>query len=165
MINIHLFSLLFYFLDSLSIYAQNALQFHMIEYIFSVEYPEVTYMNPLLLLALLHLRNQKKTPSFRKLSLSAPSFDAFKLDAFNIETLLDQLQGAVNALDKVNRLNRIMREPKALSAPASVHELPAPLGAIDQLAPLMQIAREVDIKSLMQNIGPIMEMFGNSQEK
>ena len=115
-------------------------------------------MNPLLLLALLYIADQKKAPNFRKYSLP-PSY----FDNLNLESLLDKLQNAVNALDKVNRLNQIAREPKALKAPSEdALELPAALGQVEQLA---QIAQGLDIKSLAQNLGPILNMLGNYQGK
>jgi len=117
-------------------------------------------MNPLLLLILLSLADQKKVRNGRKYSLP-PYFDTL-----NTEILQDKLQSAVNALDKVNRLNQIVREPKALTATADGDSgLPAPLNQMDQIAPLMQLAQGIDIKSLIQNIGPIMNMLSNSQEK
>jgi hypothetical protein len=120
-------------------------------------------MNPLSILVLLYLLDQKKPHHphhIRKYSLP-PSY----FDTLNIELLLDKLQSTVNTLDKVNRLSQIVREPKALAAPTGDSEFPAPPDTMEQLAPLMQMAQGVDIKSLMQNIGPLMSMFANSQEK
>jgi hypothetical protein len=120
-------------------------------------------MNPLLLLVLVNLLDQKKPLNLRKYSLPPlPNY----FDNFNLEILLDKLQSASNTLDKVNRLSHVIREPKALNAPQSNDSpLPAALDQMEQLAPLMQMAQGVDMKALMQNIGPIMNMLGNSQEK
>jgi len=123
-------------------------------------------MNPLLILVLLNLLNQNNSPAFRKHSLLPSYLDTFKFDTLNIETIQGKLQTAANALDKVSRLNQIVRGPKALAAPAEdLSELPAAPGTAEQLAPLMQMAQGIDMKALMQNIGPIMNMLGNSQEK
>ena len=121
-------------------------------------------MNPLLLLVALNLLDQKKSLSVRNIKkhLLSPAY----LDNFNIESLLDKLQNTVNTLDKVNRLSQIMHEPKALKAPSTDEAaLPVAFDQVEQLAQLTKMMQGVDLKALMQNIGPIMNMIGNSQEK
>ena len=128
-------------------------------------------MNPLLLLLVLNFVDQKNNRRY-----VSSYFDTFKM-----EMLVDKLQVAINTLDKVNRLSQIMHEPRALNAPAqpvnaddsdsSPTAFPAlfnnlNLSGLTQLAPLInQLGNLGDFKNISQNLGPIINMLSNAQEK
>ena len=126
-------------------------------------------MNPLALFLLAAAAGGRRMPggSDRGPAEAAP----IKLD-----TLVSQLQGAVNTLEKVSELSRMgsnlnssmAAAPASLSAPASGH--------IPVSAEVIQGTRETsapqpappafpgfDLQSAMQTLGPLLSMLGNNQ--
>lgn len=94
----------------------------------------------------------------------------------NLDSLLSQLQGAVNTLEKVSELSRIgtnFSAPAPRQVPQSAH-IPAPaleteipsedenisLPAPAQSAPQLP---NIDLQSAMQTLGPLLSMLSGNQ--
>lgn len=125
-------------------------------------------MNPLALFLLAAAAGGRRMPG---------GFDRSPAEAapIKLDTLVSQLQGAVNTLEKVSELSRMgsnlnssMAAPASLSAPASGH--------IPVSAEVIQGTRETsapqpappafpgfDLQSAMQTLGPLLSMLGNNQ--
>lgn len=88
-----------------------------------------------------------------------------------LDTVLDQLHGAVNALEKVNELSRIGASiPSSFSLPASSSaHIPVSAQPIDEPDSSPQPpappspSPNFDIQGAMQALGPILSMLGNNQ--
>lgn len=125
-------------------------------------------MNPLALLLLAAAAGGGRMPvsSVRSSSESAP----VKLD-----TLVSQLQGAVNTLEKVGELSRMGNSlsstmssaPATLTAPASAH-IPVSAEVMEESHdPSFQASPpslpNLDLQKAMQTLGPLLSMLGSNQ--
>jgi hypothetical protein len=143
-------------------------------------------MNPALILAavLFLSQNQGKTP-FR---LPPPPRSAGKLgipqikdpgyfDTFRMELLLDRLHNMTNTLEKVNHLNQMRSVP--LSRSNSIDRIQESLDAvkgllyankstknIDSLSNTLSNVKQLgDMQGIMTNMGPILSMLSNKNDK
>lgn len=90
------------------------------------------------------------------------------ISSLRLDTLVNQLQGAISTLEKVNELSRLgssVTVPSA-AAPASAH-IPLPAEAVEDYSepvnnppPALQ---NLDLQNIMQTLGPILSMLGNNQ--
>ncbi|MCI9598735.1 MAG: hypothetical protein HFE75_15945 [Firmicutes bacterium] len=88
-----------------------------------------------------------------------------------LDSMLDQLHGAVNALEKVNELRRmggsLANKPRSFSPPPASAHVPASTQPIEELDPLPAPATpampNIDLQGAMQALGPILSMLGNNQ--
>jgi hypothetical protein len=142
-------------------------------------------MNPtLILLALLFLsQNQGKMP-FRlppppvmgKLGIP-PIKDPGYFDTFRMEMLLDQLRNMTNTLEKVNHLNQLRSVP--INRSNSIDRLQESLEAIkglmytnkstkklDSISNTLSSVKQIgDMQNIMSNMGPILSMLSNKNDK
>lgn len=90
-----------------------------------------------------------------------------------LDSMLDQLHGAVNALEKVNELRRmggsLANKPRSFSPPPASAHVPASAQPIEELdpppapAPVPAAMPNIDLQGAMQALGPILSMLGNNQ--
>lgn len=142
-------------------------------------------MNPtLILLALLFLsQNQGKMP-FRlppppvmgKLGIP-PIKDPGYFDTFRMEMLLDQLRNMTNTLEKVNHLNQLRSVP--INRSNSIDRLQESLESIkglmytnkstkklDSISNTLSSVKQIgDMQNIMSNMGPILSMLSNKNDK
>lgn len=142
-------------------------------------------MHPTLILAaLLFLsQNQGKTP-FRLPpppvmgKLGIPSIkDPGYFDTFRMEMLLDRLHNMSNTLEKVNHLNRMKSVP--MNRENSIDRIQESLEAvkgllytnksnkkIDSLASTLSGVKQLgDMQNIMTNMGPLLSMLSNKNDK
>ncbi len=87
-----------------------------------------------------------------------------------LDTILDQLHGAVNTLEKVNELSRIGNTvsqsiplPSAAHIPASAQPVEEPDFSVPASAAPAPSLPNIDLQGAMQALGPILSMLGNNQ--
>lgn len=142
-------------------------------------------MNPtLILLALLFLsQNQGKMP-FRLPpppvmgKLGIPTIkDPGYFDTFRMEMLLDQLRNMTNTLEKVNHLNQLRSVP--INRSNSIDRLQESLEAIkglmytnkstkklDSISNTLSSVKQIgDMQNIMSNMGPLLSMLSNKNDK
>jgi len=103
-------------------------------------------------------------------SLIPPNY----FDTFKMELLLDKLHETVDALERVNRLNQIVREP--LSKQNSAQHIKESVDAVKPFLPnqnqaqLSNIASAIDglkqfgdMQGIMQAMGPVLKMLSAPQ--
>lgn len=113
-------------------------------------------MNPLALLLLAAAAGGGRMPR--------PQGGAFKLD-----TVLDQLHGAVNTLEKVSELSRMgnaavssfsLPSPSAGHIPVNADPADVQDNGAQPSAPSLP---NIDLQNAMQTLAPILSMLGNNQ--
>jgi len=143
------------------------------------------HMNPALILFVLLLlsQNQGKTP-FRlppppilgKFGIP-PIKDPGYFDTFRMEMLLDHLRNMTNALEKVNHLNQLKSVP--LNGSNSIDRIQESLEAIKGLLYANKSAKKLDsitntlsgvkqisdMQNIMSNMGPLLSMLSNKDDK
>ena len=96
----------------------------------------------------------------------------------HLDSLLDQLHGAVNTLEKFNEISRLgsrVSDFSARPAPSSAH-IPAPAQQTESAPEALPVSSPaqtggaqlpglpgIDLQSAMQTLGPILSMLGNNQ--
>ncbi len=93
--------------------------------------------------------------------VSLPGFD----------TMLNQLHGAVNAMEKVNELRQMgenfSNQPQSLSSPPASAHVPVmsqPAEAMEPSpAPPSVPTPNIDLQGAMQALAPLLSMLGNNQ--
>lgn len=90
-----------------------------------------------------------------------------------LDTMLDQLHGAVNALEKVNELRRVggslANTSRSLSSPPVSAHIPAPSQPVEDLdPPPVPVSApapmpNIDLQGAMQALSPLLSMLGNNQ--
>ncbi len=141
-------------------------------------------MNPALILAavLFLSQNQGKSP----LKLPAPVIgklgipaikDPGYFDTFRMELLLDRLHTMTSTLEKVNHLNQIRGIPlnknnaidrvqESLDAVKGLLYTNKSTKQIDSLANTLSNVKQLgDMQSIMTNMGPILSMLSNKNDK
>lgn len=142
-------------------------------------------MNPaLILVALLFLsQNQGKMP-FRlplppvtgKLGIP-PIKDPGYFDTFRMEMLLDHLRNMTNTLEKVNHLNQLRSVP--INRSNSIDRIQESLEAVkgllyankstqklDSITNTLSSVKQIgDMQNIMTNMGPILSMLSNKNDK
>lgn len=120
-------------------------------------------MNPFALLLLAAATGGNRMPGS---SYSSPS---------GLDSMLDQLHGAVNALEKVNELRRmggsLANKSRSFSPPPASAHMPAAAQPIEELdpppppapAPVPAAMPNIDLQGAMQALGPILSMLNNNQ--
>lgn len=93
--------------------------------------------------------------------------------SLGLDSMLAQLHGAVNALEKVNELRRmggsLANKPRPFSPPPVSAHVPASAQPMEELdpppapAPAPPAAPNIDLQGAMQALGPILSMLGNNQ--
>lgn len=142
-------------------------------------------MNPALILAaLLFLsQNQGKTPfrlppppAWGKLGIP-PIKDPGYFDTFRMEMLLDQLRNMTTTLEKVNHLNQLRSVP--INRNNSIDRIQESLEAVKGLLYTNKSAKKLDsitntlsgvkqigdMQNIMTNMGPILSMLSNKNDK
>jgi len=142
-------------------------------------------MNPALILAavLFLSQNQGKSPlrlppppAIGKLGIPAIK-DPGYFDTFKMELLLDRLHSMTSTLEKVNHLNQLKSVPmnKSNSIDRIQESLDAVRGLlytnkntkhIDSLADTLSNVKQIgDMQGIMTNMGPILSMLSNKNDK
>ncbi len=140
-------------------------------------------MNPALILAaVLFLSNQGKLPfrlpagSIGKMGIP-PIKDPGYFDTFRMELLLDRLRNMTNTLERVNHLNQLKGVP--INRSNSIDRIQESLEAvkgllyankntknIDNLSNTLSNVKQLgDMQGLMTNMGPILSMLSNKNDK
>ena len=124
-------------------------------------------MNPLALLLLAAAAGGGRMPG-------TPDRSSSGIAPVKLDTLVHQLQGAVNTLEKVGELSRVgsslsstIAAPASLTAPASAH-IPVSAEVMEESRdPSFQAASpslpNIDLQKAMQTLGPLLSMLGSSQ--
>lgn len=142
-------------------------------------------MNPALILAAVLFLSQNngksplRLPPLSSLSRSGipPIKDLGYFDTFRMEMLLDRLHNMTNTLEKVNHLNQMKSIP--LSKDNSIDRIQESLEAvkgllytnkstkpIDNLSGTLSNVKQLgDMQGLMTNMGPILSMLSNKNDK
>lgn len=87
---------------------------------------------------------------------------------FQLDSVIGQLHGAVNTLEKVNELSRMGNTISnfSLPSPSSAH-IPAKADPVEEQEYESQSSApslpNIDLQSAMQTLGPILSMLGNNQ--
>ncbi len=120
-------------------------------------------MNPF---ALLLLAAAAEGGTARKNSYGSSSSSGF-------DTMLNQLQGAVNAMEKVNELRqmgaKISNHSHSLSSPPASAHVPVVTQPVEELesppasAPAPAAMPNIDLQGAMQALSPLLSMLGNNQ--
>jgi len=141
-------------------------------------------MNPALILALVLFLSQKQGELPFRLPPSAvgkmgipPIKDPGYFDTFRMELLLDRLRNMTATLEKVNYLNQLKSVP--MNRNNSIDRIQESLDAvkgllyanrntkhIDNLANTLSNVKQLgDVQGLMTNMGPILSMLSNKNDK
>ncbi len=141
-------------------------------------------MNPALILAAVLFLSQNKGITPFKLPPTVagkagipPIKDPGYFDTFQMEMLLDRLHNMTNTLEKVNHLNQMKSVP--LSRNNSIDRIQESLDAvkgllyankstkhIDSLTNTLSNVKQLgDMQGLMTNMGPILSMLSNKNDK
>ena len=141
-------------------------------------------MNPALILAavLFLSQNQGKVPfqlpppSAGKLGIPQIK-DPGYFDTFRMELLLDRLHNMTNTLEKVNHLNQLRSVPinrsnsidriqESLDAVKGMLSANKPAKHIDSLSNTLSNVKQIgDMQGIMTNMGPILSMLSNKNDK
>lgn len=142
-------------------------------------------MNPAMILAAVLFLSQSKgglplrlpgAPSAGKLGIPQIK-DPGYFDTFRMELLLDRLHNMTDTLEKVNHLNQVRSVP--LNSSNSIDRVQESLDAvkgllyankstknIDSLSNTLSNVKQLgDMKGLMTNMGPILSMLSNKNDK
>lgn len=144
-------------------------------------------MNPALILAAVLFLSQNKENSPLPLRLPPPPIagklgipsikDPGYFDTFRMEMLLDRLHNMTNTLERVNRLNQMKGVP--FTRENSIDRIQESLDAvkgflytnkstknIDNLANTLSNVKQLgDLQGIMTNMGPILSMLSNKNDK
>lgn len=142
-------------------------------------------MNPALILAALLFLSQNQGKSTLRLpppltagSLGIPRIkDPGYFDTFRMELLLDRLHNMTSTLEKVNHLNRMKSVPinrnnsidrvqESLEAVKGLLYAKKSVKKIDSISNTISNVKQLgDMKELMTNMGPILSMLSNKNDK